>query len=60
MSRVVVGAAEVEGVEDAAGSEATLMDSVKGADVTRAESDGEGRTSGSSSEESSAESGDTS
>ena len=42
MSGVVVGAAE-GGVEDTAGSEAMLVDSVKGAAVTRVKSDAEGR-----------------
>jgi hypothetical protein len=38
------GAAEVTGAEDVASSATTLVDSVKGADVTRTESDVEGRT----------------
>ena len=41
---VVVGAAEVGGAEEAAGSDTMRVDSVKGADVTRTESDDEGRT----------------
>ena len=44
-ARVVGKAAEVAGGEDVAGSATTLVDSVKGADVMRTESDGEGRTS---------------
>ena len=43
MSGVVIGAADGEGVEDTAGSEAMLVDSVKGAAVTRVKSDAEGR-----------------
>ena len=41
---VVGGAAEVAGTKDRVGSATTLVDSVKGADVMRTESDGEGRT----------------
>ena len=36
------GAAEVAGTKDRVGSATTLVDSVKGADVMRTESDGEG------------------
>ena len=39
----VVGVAEVEGAEDAAGSEVMLVDSIRGADQTGMESDVEGR-----------------
>ena len=38
------GAAEVAGAEDVAGSATTLVDSVKGTDMMRTESDVEGRT----------------
>jgi hypothetical protein len=44
-TRVVGKAAEVAGAEDVAVPATTLVDSVKGADVIRTESDGEGRTS---------------
>jgi len=41
---VIDGVVEVEGAEDMAGSEATLVDFDKGADVMGMESDGEGQT----------------
>ena len=41
---MIDGAAEVEGAEDVAGSEAKLVDSAKGADAMGMESDGEGQT----------------
>jgi hypothetical protein len=40
----VIGAAEVGGAEDAAGSKTTTVESVGGADVTRVEFGGVGRT----------------
>ena len=43
LTRDVVGAVEVAGTEDATGSETTLTDSVRGAEVTSTESDEEGR-----------------